>query len=189
MSTMTDAWHGCRILVHLYCCCVYGRYWNNVFDHSTSGSYQCAQPTHWRACCSSDPLRTRTSRSKPQHHVLAAPGFFLEPDSLQLESHVSCERALLNWCSFSSHRLLHSLRLIEQLLVQLVHCCRLVSHFDNLLNSSLLYSVISHVDNLFSSSLLNTLYYVVFWSTDCGAAELLLLPLLWGLCRLFHICL
>ena len=87
--------------------------------------------------------------------------------------------------------LVHSLRLIERLLFQRVHCCRLVSHFDNLLNSLLLStrsSVIRHVDNLFSSSLLNTLRCVVVWSTNCCAAELLLLPLLWGLCRLFHIC-
>ena len=122
--------------------------------------------------------------------LVAAPGFFLEPDLLQLDSHGSCERALLDWCSLGSHWPLHSVRLIERLLVQRVHC-RLVSHFDNLLNSSLLSrrsSVIRHVDNLFSSSLLNTLRCVVVWSTNCCAAKLLLLPLLWGLCRLLHIC-
>ena len=80
--------------------------------------------------------------------LAAAPGCFLEPDSLQLESRGSCERALLNWCSLSSHRALHSLRLIKWLLVQRVHCC-LVSHFNNMRNRSLLStrsSVARHVN-------------------------------------------
>ena len=64
--------HPCHILVHWCGCCVYGRYWSNVFDHRTrcctghGGSCRCVQPTHWRTCCSSDPLRTRTSWSKVQ---------------------------------------------------------------------------------------------------------------------------
>ena len=71
-STMTDEWHGCRILVQFYRCCVCGRYWSNVFDHRTRRRSRrvvsMRSATHWRACFSSDPLRTRTSRSKPQHH-------------------------------------------------------------------------------------------------------------------------
>ena len=211
-STMTDEWHGCRILVHGYCCCVCGRYWSNVF-HQDKALRRSRRVVSMRSANALESLlfvrslahthvsveATASSVSSPfgvrracSGALVAVPGFFLEPDLLQLESHGSCERALLDWCSLGSHWPLHSLRLIERLLVQRVHCCRLVSHFDNLLKSSLLStrsSVIRHVDNLFSSSLLNTLRCVVVWSTNCCAAELLLLPLLWGLCRLFHICL
>ena len=56
---------GCHILVHWHCCCIFSRNWREVLVHWNSrcvghgGSCPCAQPAHWRACCTSDSFRTR----------------------------------------------------------------------------------------------------------------------------------